>query len=422
MAYTPADAFTGGVNGFWLDAVPITNFQDAASGGVDLGSYSTRAIYTALYGKWKDLSGNNNHALEADAFSRGSAISESAWQFAGNVYEDLTISNVGGSSTGFYFAAAMALGSYYGTIFSDQSSSTSSNGFRIWHNADGDGANPLIVFSANGHGGTGGAQGSPNINANTQVRIASGGTVYQNGSFSNLFVLECWYDGTYLYARRNGGTITRSTNAVTVSAGGSTAYLNSNLGTDFGGSGVDLYAVVMTKNSVPSQAIRDDVRGYLTNRISSGGARSLTGQSLTVSRGTVTASNNNAVTVALSGKSLSVSRGTVSPAASTQLSGLGLTVSRGSIGADAGATANVTGHGMTVSTGTMVVESSGATLALTGQSMTVSRGAVGVSGALDRTLTGHEMTVSIGNVLVSSLQWARIDTRQTPGWTKVDTT
>lgn len=424
MAYTPADAFTGGVNGFWLDATPISNFQDTASGGVDLTAFSTRATYgvNGLFGKWKDSSGNNNHALEPLLGNRGCPISESSWQFAGNVYEDLTVAGCGGSSSAFYFAAALALGSYYSTIFSDQSSSTASNGFRIWHNADGDGVNPFIVFSANGHGGTDGSVGNPNINANTQVRMASGGAIYTNGSFSNMFVLECWYDGSYLYGRMNGGAITRSVNTVTVSAGGSTAYLNSNVGTDFGGSGLDMYEVVMTKNSLPSQAIRDDIRGYLTDRITSGGARSLTGHALTVSRGSVSASTNSAVTVALSGKSLTVSPGSFTITRSNALTGHSMTVSQGGMNADSGESKALVGHAMTLSRGSIAVDSSGSTLSLTGHALTVSRGQLGTSGELARELTGHEMTISLGTLLVGTVQWGTVDNRQNPGWTAVDTT
>lgn len=448
-----SDAFSGGVVGCWFDADTISDFQDAAEGGSDLSAYSTRATYGAngLFGLWKDLSGNGNNALQTNIFERGCPINESAWQFAGNVYEDLTVANVGGSTSSFYFAAAMALGSYYGTIYSDQTTSTASNGFRIFHNADGDGTNPLIIFTANGGGGSSTTEGNPNINSGTQVRLDTGGTVFANGSFSNIFVLECWYNGSRLYARINAGTTSQSSSTLSVSAGSSTAYINSNRGTDYGGSGLDIYGLIITRNSLPSAALRDEIAVYLLDKTQNGGAAGLTGNSLAVSTGNLSAPSGK--TASLTGRALTLSRGTLTPALampltgqsgtlsqgtlvpvsvrsltgsvlmpnhgtmvatlSLPLTGLALTTATGTLNTGNDKSSALAGQALTLSQGALTTSTG---VGLTGQSLAVAKGDFGQTGT--PTLTGQSLTLSQGTLTANVAGWRRLSGDTTSaGWT-----
>ena len=268
----PAAAFTGGELGFWLDATPAGRFEDLSSGGTPLTAYdTTRSANTKLVGKWIDRSGNNYNALEPNTANRGNIVTLDGYRYFLEETDDLTVANAGGSTTEFYFAAAISIASYYGTLFSDQSTATATNGLRIFHSADGNDVVPMMVFAANGNGGTGGAQGSITAgNAANQVRLdlsAIGHTLYSNPSDEIMFVVEFWYDGTRLYGRLNGGTTIQSTNTVSLSAGGTTAYLNSNVGTDVGSGGTDFYEVVCTKNHLPDATTRDSIYAYLVERI-----------------------------------------------------------------------------------------------------------------------------------------------------------
>ena len=268
----PAAAFTGGELGFWLDATPAGRFEDLSSGGTPLTAYdTTRSANTKLVGKWIDRSGNGYNALEPNTANRGNIVTLDGYRYFLEEVDDLTIANAGGSTTGFYFAAAISIATYYGTLFSDQSSATATNGLRIFHNADGNDVVPMMVFAANGNGGTTGTQGVISAgNAANQVRLdlsAIGHTLYSNPSDEIMFVVEFWYDGTRLFGRLNGGTTIQSTNTVSLSAGGTTAYLNSNVGTDYGNGGTDFYEVVCTKNHLPDATTRDSIYAYLIERV-----------------------------------------------------------------------------------------------------------------------------------------------------------
>lgn len=416
----PASVFTTGAQGFWLDSTPITQFQTFSSDGTDLTAYADDATYTsALWGLWKDASGNNNHAVQPDQFSRGAALNPVAnpWRFYGNIYEDVTVPNAGGSTSAFYFAAALSLGEYYGTVFSDQTTPTAANGFRIYHNADGDGTNAKIGFCANGKAYSAStavpSAGWHTINTGDQVVLNTGASAFVNASHNNLMVVEFWYDGAKLYGRINGGTIVTSTNTVSVVAGSTTCYLNSNVGTDYVNGGMNLYEVVMAKNHLPSQADRDFIRGYLTDRVQSGGARPLTGHGLTVSRGSPVVATDQ-ISVA-TGQQATVSRGTVSPALAVALSGLGATTSNGTLTpvAESVPQTNValSGLGMNTAYGTLTppVQVPVVTVNLSGHLLTMARG---------------ELTAPIGWTQVQPTTtggWTSANTSQTPGWSSTGT-
>lgn len=387
------DAFSGGVQGFWFDAVPISNFYDLASGGSALAAYSTRDTYGANghFGRWIDLSGNNNHGLQTDSANRGSPLNQETWHFVGNLFDDLLIADVGGSTTGFYFAIACAMGSYYGTLFSDQNTASSNNGFRLYHNADGDGTHALICFTANGVANGVTEQGEPLQSTSLQVHADTGGSVYANASLFNVMVLQCWYDGSRLYLQKDAGAAVASTSTLTVNAGGTTAYLNSNVGTDFGSAGLDVFAAIMTKNSVPSAAIRDEILAYMTDKIQSGGARGLTANLLTTAQGTITAPAGSLA--ALSGQSMTFSQSSPAPARELILSGEAVTSAGGSVGTSR--TVRFTGQAMNTAKGTVSPERGPA---LTGQSITAYTGDVNEPGETKVRLAGQAATVSAGSV------------------------
>ena len=214
--FTPGNSnvgsiYNGGVSGFWLDAKPISNFESLDTGGSVLSAYGNN------YGKWLDLSPNGNHAVEPVSGNRGFATN-STWRYYANTFDDLTVPNAGGSTTRFYFAAALGLSTYYGTIYSERGTSTSNNGLRIYHNADGVGSNSVIGFCAGSAADHVDGYGDPNANAASQV-VMPLGTQFVNPDPNNVFVLECWYDGTYLWGSINGATPTRSTNPVTITVG-----------------------------------------------------------------------------------------------------------------------------------------------------------------------------------------------------------
>lgn len=113
----------------------------------------------------------------------------------------------------------------------------------------------------------------------------------------------------------------------------------------------------------------------------------LTGQSLTVAGGSVTA----APSLALTGQSVTAARGTLTPDQSRALTGQSVTVARGSL--TAAPSIELTGQSVSVAGGTLTPTFS---FALSGQSLTAARGSVvpGVS----FTLSGQSLSAAQGSV------------------------
>src|SRR5688572_11149431 len=103
MAY-PADAFNGGVLGFWVDAQAISNFKLDT---VALSTYGTEEDSVGYADQWVDLSGNNLHLLPNPDEWIMRAINDDGYKKAFFWSGSSVRSNCGGSTTGFYFAAAI---------------------------------------------------------------------------------------------------------------------------------------------------------------------------------------------------------------------------------------------------------------------------------------------------------------------------
>jgi hypothetical protein len=413
-----------GVQGVWLCGTPIENFQrDDLAASATVAGYSTRASYGAngTFGRWRDLSGNANDATQTNDAQEGAPLHNSTWDYIGNVFDDLSVPNIGGSTTGFYFAAALGIGSYYGTLYSDKATATGNTGIRIYHTADGDGSNGLhyVAISAGSDANhasdpVANPQGVASSNPTKQVLLTvPAGTNFHNGDFTP-FVVQFYYDGTYFWGRLNGDAWVRSSASVTLSAGSTTARLNSNRGVDYGNSGTDFYDVVVTKNFVPSSTQMDAVLSYLTQRSTSGATAALTGVSLTTARGTLVP-QAGAGTI-LTGKTVTPAAGAFTPSLAVPLIGQSVTVSTGTpLGARS---APLTGQSVTAAAGTL---SAGVSVPLVGKALAVSKGAFPQSGFV-AVLLGQQASVAAGQLGAEVfLPWAGVDNTQDGLWTPVPT-
>jgi hypothetical protein len=244
----PSEIFSGtGVNGTWLDSTPLTRFQTTSTSGTAISAYGDR------FGRWVDRSGNaRDPTTTATDSTRPQAVqgtSPNDWRFYGFLRDTvLSAAAIGGTNaTGFYCAFAGQPTNYYGELFSDVN--TTNTGFRLLHDADGNGTVPQFIFSA----GTGSAR--------VEVRIATGNTIFTNPPANTPSVIECWWDGSQIHIRRNGGTAV-SASCSTVSAGTSDLRFNGNL--DASHKGFNIYELVSTKTHLPASDVRGRVRDYLT--------------------------------------------------------------------------------------------------------------------------------------------------------------
>jgi hypothetical protein len=122
----------------------------------------------------------------------------------------------------------------------------------------------------------------------------------------------------------------------------------------------------------------------------------LTGQSTTVSFGTVSA----AITAPLTGQSVSVELGTMTAVVggvSLELTGQSVSISLGSVLSDI--TAPLTGQSVTAEQGTVTASVGGVEAALTGQSLSIALGSV--LSAVTAPLTGQSLTIAQGTVSVA---------------------
>lgn len=384
VADAPEAVYTGSVAGFWLDATPISRFDTTTSSGVACTAYGD------LFGRWHDRSGNNYDLYITDNAQRGFADTQTSpenWRLYGYLPHNQpgTIDTAGGSSTAFYFAAAVTVRSYYGTIYSDVSSSNANTGFNIRHNAD----DNAVTFSA----GTGSSRVTI---TKTRPFPAAFGTP----SDTQPWVIEAWWDGTNLNLGIDGVYATPVA-CGTVSAGQTTVLLgettNATLkapgAVDDDPCGLHLYEVVQAKNSVPSVATRDAVRAYLTDRITSGGARGLVGQGTTSAAGAVVVDSNN---VALTGQA--ATSGYSNPVANNAVALTGQAATSGYSNPVAVHDAALVGQGATGGYGSVGTSES---VALTGVAATASKGLVSSRPKLE-TLTDAFATIDAAKWTTSS--------------------
>jgi hypothetical protein len=116
----------------------------------------------------------------------------------------------------------------------------------------------------------------------------------------------------------------------------------------------------------------------------------LTGQVSTLATGTVTASAGG-VTAALTGQSTTASQGAVIPAVAVSITGQSAALAQGAVTALSGVVAALTGQQTSVTQGLLT---GGTAVAVTGQQVSVTQGAV--VGGVARALTGQQVSVTQG--------------------------
>lgn len=233
----PAAAFLSGVAGAWFDAEPTNRFHASASNGEPL------SLYDSMFGRWLDRSGNSNHVVQANDALRGYTHSfNGGAQHSGYMQNGMVSEAGGGATTGFYLAYSARVYGLTGTLFSDVAGANT--GIRLQH--DGSVANDFIMSV-----GTGASR--------TSRSIASGATV--NVTMAGPVTIEAWLTGGQLSVRRDGGAVVSvaCANIAAGSTGFSIGALNA-AGTD--AANMEVFQVVYTKNSVPSQATRDAIGAF----------------------------------------------------------------------------------------------------------------------------------------------------------------
>ena len=242
----PQSVFDGLVNGFWLDAYPLNQFQRSTIDTTQTAVYGTPGAYTnAEFGRWLDKSGNARDALIADA-NRGYALAIGAYH-AGYIWAPMEVAGCGGSTTAFYYCWTGKVSAYYGTIFSDVAGPNT--GFWLQHSADSASVSGPgdVIFSA------GIGTGRVEIAATADVLPAY-------TAWDGEHTIEAWFDGTTLFLRVDHGAISSAACSGVV-AGSTTVYLGAvdNLATPTDGGDFNFYHAVYTKNKLPTATQRDEI-------------------------------------------------------------------------------------------------------------------------------------------------------------------
>ena len=127
--------------------------------------------------------------------------------------------------------------------------------------------------------------------------------------------------------------------------------------------------------------------------------RALTGEALTTAAGTLTATQ--AAVQALSGEAATTAAGTLAPSTTVALAGSEATTAAGTISASGDVSQSLSGEESTVSAGAVGVTVS-ASRALTGQELTTAQGTIAATQAAVVDLTGEAVTSTAGTVGVTS--------------------
>jgi hypothetical protein len=155
--------------------------------------------------------------------------------------------------------------------------------------------------------------------------------------------------------------------------------------------GVSATLAAGTLTPAPSKALTGQAVTSAAGALGPNISVALAGLAITASLGALAPSTAKALT----GQSMTVSRGTVSVASNdvtAALTGLSMTASQGSLGKDR--TVPLSGLSVTASGGSLKASAS---LALTGQAIAISRGTLTPSdGSVTRALTGLQITASLG--------------------------
>lgn len=243
----PELIFDGTVDGFWLDAYPISNFRGLFD-TVDLPS-----AYGQQWGRWVDRSGNNRDVIETNAAEVGYTTQDGSFYY-GVHYNAKPIAGCGGASTAFYFCWTGLIPNYYGTLFSDVN--TANTGFSIRRNPD-NGTTDLF-FSA----GTGSAR--------VEVSAAADVTPAYS-SWDAPHTIEAFWDGTIISLRVDRQAAVTAACA-TVSPGLTTMTLGALDAANTDPCDLRTYQAVYVKNKVISQATRDAVYDYMAATAGLGGS------------------------------------------------------------------------------------------------------------------------------------------------------
>ena len=242
----PQSVFDGSVDGFWLDAYPLNQFQQSSTVTTSPPAYGTPGASTgAEFGRWLDKSGNARDALREDA-QKGFAEQIGAF-YAAYIYTPLSVAVCGGSTTAFYYCWTGKVISYYGTIFSDVAAPNT--GFRLQHSADNDSV-----------AGPGDVRFSAGIGTGRVEIAATADLLPAYTAWDAEHTIEAWFDGATLFLRVDNGTLS-SAPCSGVVAGSTTVYLGAvdNLATPTDSGEFNFYHAVYTKNKLPTATQRAEI-------------------------------------------------------------------------------------------------------------------------------------------------------------------
>ena len=358
-----------GRQGAWFKPQPIGNFLQSIAPDVPAtadGQYFRR---------WLDSSANANHVTSTDMSSLGYV--DGIAPTGGLPFSVFTSAGGGGATTGFYFCVSVNQTNYYGMVFTDVN--TANTGFSVEHDSDNQG----FVFSI----GTGAAR--------TSMVLVTDPTIYNVGGMG-LGCVECWYDGTTMYARKDKGPVTSQ--PCGAAAAGTAGFRLFAVADNVNAVNGTFHQVTYIKNYVPTLAERNTIadESILASSTVVSYNVPITGLAATAAPGAVLASVS--YNVPLTGRAATTARGSVSKVVGRALTGRAATTARGTL--SKAVNLAITGLPAAVSPGA-VSTISDYSVVLTGLPATASIGAVSTSSSYDVALTGLPATVSPGAVSTS---------------------